>query len=216
MADASPAQPRRSNGVSAGNQLNFHQLYLFYTVASHHSFSRAAQALAITQPAVSIQIQELEKSMGVTLFHRRSKGLLVTEVGESVYAYAQQIFALSSKLLETVQEAQDLKTGHLVLGASTTPGEFVLPQVVGQFRRVYPGIQIELIIANTRSIVQRILSGEIDLGMVGERPHQHSGELEMIDYVEDEIVLVASPNHPIAQFSSLTAEAGGERGVDRA
>ena len=194
------------NGVSAGSQLNFHQLYLFYTVASHHSFSRAAQALAITQPAVSIQIQELEKSMGVTLFHRRSKGLLVTEVGESVYAYAQQIFALSSKLLETVQEAQDLKTGHLVLGASTTPGEFVLPQVVGQFRRVYPGIQIELIIANTRSIVQRILSGEIDLGMVGERPHQHSGELEMIDYVEDEIVLVASPNHPIAHVSSLTAQ----------
>ena len=68
MADASPAQPRRLNGASAARQLNFHQLYLFYTVASHHSFSKAAQTLAITQPAVSIQIQELEKSMGVTLF----------------------------------------------------------------------------------------------------------------------------------------------------
>ena len=144
--------------------------------------------------------------MGVTLFHRRSKGLRVTEVGETVYSYAQQIFALSGKLLETVQEAQDLKSGHLVLGASTTPGEFVLPQVLGQFRRVYPGIQLELIIANTRSIVQRILSGEIDLGMVGERPHQHSNELEMIDYMEDEIVLVAAPNHPITQLSSLTAQ----------
>ena len=144
--------------------------------------------------------------MGVTLFHRRSKGLRLTEVGETVCSYAQQIFALSGKLLETVQEAQDLKTGRLVLGASTTPGEFVLPQVLGQFRRVYPGIQLELIIANTRSIVQRILSGEIDLGVVGERPHQHSDELEMIDYVEDEIVLVAAPDHPIAQLSSLTAQ----------
>ena len=194
------------DGASAASQLNFHQLYLFYTVASHHSFSKAARALAITQPAVSIQIQELEKSMGVTLFHRRSRGLRVTEVGETVYAYAQQIFALSAKLLETVQESQDLKTGRLVLGASTTPGEFVLPQAVGQFRRIYPGIQLELIIANTRSIVQRILSREIHLGMVGERPDQHSEELEIIDYIEDGIVLVAAPSHPIAQLFSLTAQ----------
>ncbi len=213
MAEDSPAQPLRLNGASAASQLNFHQLYLFYTVASHHSFSKAAQALAITQPAVSIQIQELEKSMGVTLFHRRSKGLRVTEVGETVYAYAQQIFALSGKLLETVQEAQDLESGHLVLGASTTPGEYVLPRLVGQFRRVYPGIQLELIISNTRSIVQRILSMEIDLGMVGERPDQHSDELEIIDFVEDEIVLVAAPNHPIAQLSSLTAQRVVEEGL---
>ena len=206
MANSSPAQPRRFDSGSAASQLNFHQLYLFYTVASHHSFSKAAQALAITQPAVSIQIQELEKSMGVTLFHRRSKGLRVTDVGETVYAYAQQIFTLSGKLVETLQDAQDLKTGHLVLGASTTPGEYVLPQAVGQFRRDYPGIRLELIIANTRSIVQRILSREIDLGMVGESPHQHSGELEIIDYMEDEIVLVAAPNHPIAQLASPTAQ----------
>ena len=194
------------NGAGVAGQLNFHQLYLFYTVASHHSFSKAAQALAITQPAVSIQIQELEKSMGVTLFHRRSKGLRITDVGETVYAYAQQIFALSGKLLETVQEAQDLKTGRLVLGASTTPGEFVLPQAVGQFRRLYPGIQLELIIANTRSIIQRIINREIDLGMVGERPQQRSDELELIDYMEDEIVLVAAPNHPITQVSNLTIQ----------
>ena len=211
MADSSSAQPQRPNG--AASKLNFHQLYLFYTVASHHSFSKAAQALAITQPAVSIQIQELEKSMGVTLFHRRSKGLRVTDAGETVYAYAQQIFALSGKLLETLQEAQDLKTGRLVLGASTTPGEYVLPQAVGQFRRLYPGIQLELIIANTRSIVQRILSRDIDLGMVGERPQQHSGELEIIDYMEDEIVLVAAPNHPIAQLSSLTAQQVVDEGL---
>ena len=213
MSESSSAKPHRLNGASASNQLNFHQLYLFYTVASHHSFSKAAQALAITQPAVSIQIQELEKSMGVTLFHRRPKGLRVTDAGETVYAYAQQIFALSGKLLETLQEAQDLKTGHLVLGASTTPGEYVLPQAVGQFRRLYPGIQLELIIANTRSIVQRILSGEIDLGMVGERPQQHSGELEIIDYMEDEIVLVAAPNHPMAQLSSLSAQQVVDEGL---
>lgn len=173
-------------------------------MATHHSFSRAAEALDITQPAVSIQIQELEKSLGVTLFHRRSKGLRVTEVGETVLAYAQQIFALSQRLAESVQETQDLKTGHLSLGASTTPGEYVLPAAVGRFRWMYPGIQIELTIGNTRSIVQRIMNREMDLGMVGDRPQEHSGELEMLDYLEDEIVLVASPLHPMAKIKALT------------
>ena len=77
--------------------------------------------------------------------------------------------------------------------ASTTPGEYVLPLAVGQFRQVYPGIQLELVIANTRSIVQRILSREMDLVLVGDLPQEHSSDLEMIVYVEDKIVLVSAP-----------------------
>lgn len=206
MADAPISHPPRLNNGLTVNQLNFHQLYIFYTVAGYHGFSRAAEALEISQPAVSIQIQELEKTLGVTLFHRRSKGLQVTEVGEAVYSYAQQIFSLSNKLLETVQEIQDLKTGHLTLGASTTPGEFVLPLAVGQFRRIYPGIRVELVIANTRSIVQRILSRELDLGMVGDRPQGHMDDLAIIDYVTDEVVLVAAPTHPAANLHPVTPQ----------
>ncbi len=204
MLGLQPSQlPRLSGGLPI-SQLNFHQLYIFYTVAGHHSFSRAAEALDISQPAVSIQIQELEKALGVTLFHRRSKGLRITEVGESVYTYAQQIFSLSNKLLETVQEIQDLKTGHLTLGASTTPGEFVLPLAVGQFRLVYPGIQVQMVIANTHAIIQRILTRELDLGMVGSRPSEHSDDLSIFDYVTDEIVLVAAPTHPAASIHPLS------------
>ena len=180
MTDAPASHPLKLTGPSGeglgrtGSPLNFHQLYIFYAVASHRSFSRAAEALDITQPAVSIQVQELENALGVTLFHRRARGIRITEVGETVFAYAQQIFSLSSKLVETVREMQDLSTGHLTLGASTTPGEFVLPLAVGQFRQVYPGIQVELVIANTRSIIQRVLRGEMDLGMVGSRPQEHT------------------------------------------
>lgn len=213
MADAPRVNPSQLSRKTAASQLNFHQLYIFHAVANHHSFSRAAESLGITQPAVSIQVQELEKSLGVTLFHRRSKGLRVTEVGETVYAYAQQIFVLSDRLMEAVQDMEDLKSGHLTLGASTTPGEFVLPLAVGQFRRTYPGIQLELVIANTRMIVQRILNREMDLGMVGERPEEHSDELEMIDYLEDEIVLVASPAHPVAQAPSVTPRQVVEEGL---
>jgi len=213
MPDAPMNYPSRVNGRLTIDQLNFHQLYIFYVVAGHHSFSRAAEALEISQPAVSIQIQELEKALGVTLFHRRSKGLRITEVGETVYSYAQQVFSLSNKLLETVQEIQDLKTGHLTLGASTTPGEFVLPLAVGQFRLAYSGIQVQIIISNTRAIVQRILSRELDLGMVGNRPHEHTDELAIIDYTTDEIVLVAAPTHPLAKLHPVTLHQVIEQGL---
>ena len=89
---------RSSGGGTSGGQLNFHQLHIFQMVATHLSFSRAAEALEITQPAVSIQVQELEKYLGITLFHRRPRGLRITEAGEAVLAYSQQIFAFPASL----------------------------------------------------------------------------------------------------------------------
>ena len=186
--------------------MNFHQLYIFQMVANHLSFSRAAEALDITQPAVSIQVQELEKFLGITLFHRRPRGLKITEAGEAVLAHSQQIFSLSNSLIETVQGMEDLQSGHLVLGASTTPGEYVLPLVVGRFRQIYPGIHVELIIGNTRTIIQRILDRDMDLGMVGDHVEDYSSELEMVDFQDDEIVLVAAPSHPAATTGRLTPE----------
>ena len=199
-----------SHGGAYRAPLNLHQLYIFHAVANHHSFSKAAQSLDITQPAVSIQVQELEKSLGVTLFHRRSKGLRLTEVDETAFSYSH---ALSDRLITTLEETKDLNTGHLTLGASTTPGEYVLPLAVGQFRKVYPGIRLELVIANTTSIVQRILSGEMDLGMVGDLPQEHSSDLEMIVYVEDEIVLVAAPSHPLARTGHISIKDVAEEGI---
>ena len=202
-----------TRGGNGSGTLNFHQLYIFYAVASHRSFSRAAETLSITQPAVSIQVQELEKFLGAALFHRRTRGLRITEVGETVFAYAQQIFSLSGKLLETLEEIHNLQTGRLALGASTTPGEYLLPLAVGRFRQLYPGISVELSIANTRSITQRILNQELDLGMVGRHPTTGQDELGIIDYMEDEIILVAAPNHPLAQQDRVTPEQVVEAGL---
>jgi DNA-binding transcriptional LysR family regulator len=193
--------------------LNFHQLYIFQMVANHLSFSRAAEAMEITQPAVSIQVQELEKFLGISLFHRRPRGLRITEAGNAVLAYAQQIFALSTQLVDTVQEMEDLQTGHLVLGASSTPGEYVLPLVVGRFRQIYPGIHVELVIGNTRTIMQRILDREMDLGMVGDHVEEYSSELEMVDFQDDEIVLVAAPDHPVTTLNRPTVEQVMELGL---
>ena len=197
---------RISDGGPSAHQLNFHQLYIFQMVANHLSFSRAAEAMEITQPAVSIQVQELEKFLGITLFHRRPRGLRITEAGDAVLAYAQQIFSLSKQLVDTIQEMEDLQSGHLLLGASTTPGEYVLPIVVGRFRQMYPGIHVELVIGNTRTIIQRILDRDMDLGMVGDHVEEFSSELEMVDYQDDEIVLVAAPSHPAASLVRPTVE----------
>lgn len=200
-------QPRRAaGGGPLARQLNSHQLYIFQMVANHLSFSRAAEAMEITQPAVSIQVQELEKFLGITLFHRRPRGLRITEAGEAVLAYSQQIFALSNQLVDTVQELEDLHAGHLLLGASTTPGEFLLPSIVGRFRQVYPGIHVELVIGNTRSIIQRIMDRDMDLGMVGDHVEEYSNDLEMLDYWDDEIVLVAAPDHPAASLDRPTVQ----------
>ena len=204
---------RSPNTGASGGQLNFHQLYIFQMVANHLSFSRAAEAMAITQPAVSIQVQELEKFLGITLFHRRPRGLKITEAGNAVLAYAQQIFVLSNQLVYTIQEMEDLHSGRLVLGASSTPGEYVLPLVVGRFRQIYPGIQVELVIGNTSNIMQRILDGDIDLGMIGDSVEESSSELEIVDFQDDEIILVASPSHPVHSLDSPSIEQIMELGL---
>ena len=187
-------------------ELNFHQLYIFYTVARCQSFSRAADTMDISQPAVSIQIKKLERALGADLIQRRPSGLRLTDVGDTVYSYSRRIFSLSAEMHEAIQDMQGLRTGHLILGASTTPGEYILPVAIGRFRQHYPDIQVELKIANTRSIVNRIHQGEIDLGMIGSVRDVGDEELEMSTYVMDEIVLVASPTHALAQGEPLTLD----------
>ena len=200
-------------GGATNTQPNFHQLHIFYTVARCSSFSRAAEALEISQPAVSIQVQELEKALGMPLLYRRSRGLQLTEVGETVYGYAHRIFSLSSEMQEAIEDIQGLRTGHLTLGASTTPGEYILPVAIGRFRQQYPEVRVELKISNTRSIVSQVLHRELDLGMIGSRPENVAGELEMSTYAMDEIVLVAGPSHPLAARKGLRASEVVQEGL---
>ena len=193
--------------------LNFHQLRIFHTVARWKSFSRAAQALDISQPAVSIQVQALERSLGISLFHRRAKGLQLTEAGERANNYAHRIFSLSSELQEAIHDIHELRTGHLTLGASTTPGEYILPGAIGLFRRQYPGVQVELQISNTRSIINQILQREIDLGMFGSSLERGNDELETSTYAMDEIVFVAGLSHPLAAGGPVSLDDVMEEGL---
>ena len=186
--------------------INFHQLLLFYTVARVKSFSRAAQELGVSQPAVSIQVQELERSLGTVLLNRKPRGVEATEAGRTVYEYAQRIFSLAQEMQGAVDELQGLRRGRLTLGASSTPGEFILPLIVAQFAQVHPGIQIELLIANTATTVDRVLRRELHMGVVGEVVEDETGELFTMPLIEDEVAFIASLRHPLAQREVLTLE----------
>ena len=180
---------------------NFHQLYIFHTVARLGSFSKAAQELSVSQPAVSIQVRELEDTMGCALIHRMRRGLRLTDTGEAVYSYTQRIFALANEMQNAVQDIQGLKSGKLTIGSSTTPGEYILPWAIGQFRKHYPGIEVSLSISNTQSIVEKIHNRELDMGMAG--AVVSSDGLASFPYVSDEIVIIAAPTHPLAEKKKL-------------
>ena len=178
------------------NSTNFHQLYIFYMVARLQSFSKAAQELSISQPAVSIQVRELENSLGTSLLHRMRRELRLTETGEAVFSYTQRIFALANEMHRVVQDIQGLHTGRLTIGSSTTPGEYILPWLIGKFRQEHAGIQVSLSISNTQSVIDQIYTHELDMGMAGS-PVNVKG-LASFPYILDKLVIIASPSHPLA------------------
>lgn len=179
--------------VMAG--LNFHQLEVFHAVATAGSFSRAAERLGISQPAVSIQVRELENRVGASLFHRMRKGLERTDTGHTVFAYTQRLFALVDEMNAAVGDIGELRAGRLSIGASTTPGEYILPWVIGRFQRLHPAIEVSLSISNTQETIKRIADRELDLGMVGADISMPG--LASFEYVTDRVVIIAHPGHPL-------------------
>ena len=181
---------------------NFHQLRIFHAVARLSSFSKAAEEMSISQPAVSIQVKELEKSMGGALLNRARGGVQLTDTGRAVFDYAQRIFSLAEEMQSAVDEIQGLRSGRLTIGSSTTPGEYILPGLIGRFRKQYPGVEVSLSISNTQAVVERIHRRELNLGLAG-APVREDG-LRTFPYVSDEIVFIAAPDHPAAGTAVLS------------
>lgn len=172
--------------------MNFNHLAIFLAVAETGNLTRAAERLHISQPAVSKQLRELEKSLGMALFHRLSKGVRLTEGGEILLEYARQIFALENEAERALNELRHLTRGHLAIGASTTIGVYLLPEICTRFRTQFPGIEVQLIIANTHEVQQRLLNNEVDLGLT--EGFITSPEIQAEVLGDDEIIVIASPS----------------------
>ncbi|SHE50235.1 DNA-binding transcriptional regulator, LysR family [Desulfofundulus australicus DSM 11792] len=174
--------------------MNLKQLEAFLRVAELQSFTKAAKHLYMSQPAISFQIRSLEESLGTTLFYRGDKKVELTEAGRLLYPEAQQILRHFQKIKSELDELKGLKKGHLILGASTIPGEYLLPLLIGRFHRDYPGIEVTMRIAGSSQVIRWVQEREIDLGITG-APVKEDG-LECLPWYQDRLVLIVGPEHP--------------------
>ncbi|NOZ41956.1 MAG: LysR family transcriptional regulator [Alphaproteobacteria bacterium] len=152
--------------------MNLHLLRIFYTVAVKGSFSRAAEQLYISQPAVSNAVQKLEHQLDLPLIERsagavkRRKGLQLTTNGQVLFDHARGIFALEKAAIDDIHARVGLKRGRLVIGASTTIAGYWLPPYIAKFVRQHPDIDIQVVVGNTQSISRQLLDCQIDIGLV--------------------------------------------------
>lgn len=181
------------------------RLQVFHAVAKHLSFTRAADALFMTQPAVTFQIKQLEEQYSTRLFERRHGSISLTPAGELVLSYAERILALSDEMDTRISEMTGEMRGPLLVGASTTIAEFMLPRVLGEFNALYPQVRARLIVANSESIESRVAELTLDVGLI-EAPAKLGGLTSQI-CCEDELRVICAPDYPLAGMKSVTPKA---------
>jgi len=170
-------------------------LKYFYQAAVSGTFSRAAEALYISQPALSRQITSLEEKLGLKLFHRQARNLVLTDAGRRLLGYTENILELNRQACKELQELKDLTKGDLAVGASTTAACYLLPPVLAEYRQQHPGIRLNLKIGNYEEIEQATLNHRIDLGLTAGQV-ENSG-LFQEKLADDELCLVVSSVHPL-------------------
>jgi len=185
-------------------QIDFRHLETFCRVATLKSFSKAAEDLLLTQPTVSGHILSLEQSLSLRLFDRTSREVRPTKAGEVFLKYASKILSSRKDLLNALSEFSQGIRGELFLGASTIPGEYILPGLVGDFKKEHPHFILSLKIADTKEIIQDVLQDDVEFGMIGARLEHPSLHFEK--YEEDEIIVVASSGHPLARRKRVDVE----------
>jgi DNA-binding transcriptional LysR family regulator len=173
------------------------QLAAFCAVVERKSFSQAAERLGVSQPAVSLQIRSLEQRLGRQLLDRSGRRVEPTEAGQRLYRNAQRLLALEEQLLEEVSEtAEGELRGRLELGASSGPGETVLPLLLCDFQREHPEVTIALSVSDTHTVVELVARRELELGVVGAARRHRSVVFE--PFFRDEVVLACPPDHAFA------------------
>lgn len=180
------------------------RLQVFHTVARLLSFTKAAEELHMTQPAVTFQVRQLEEQFNTRLFDRTHNRISLTDAGTRVYDYAEKIFQLYSEMDNSVRELTGDISGVLILGASTTIAEYMLPVLLGDFKSRHPEVTIRLKVANTDGIVSQVENNEIDLGVV-EAPVNNKN-LVVEECRTDNLVLIVPPEHELAKQQTVSME----------
>ena len=190
------------------------RLQVFYTVARHLSFTKAAEQLFMTQPAVTFQIKQLEEQFSARLFERSHGKIALTPAGRLVMDYAGRILGLSEEMETRVAELNGTMSGPLLLGASTTIAEFILPRILGEFKVEHPQVHTHLTVGNSEMIESRVADHALDLGLIESPSHLPALATEVC--CEDELVLICQPVHRFAKAAAVKAQdLAGEPFVSR-
>jgi DNA-binding transcriptional LysR family regulator len=183
------------------------QLRILKAIAAEGSFKRAADSLYVSQPAVSLQVQNLERQLDVPLFDRGGRRAQLTEAGHLLLSYGDRILALCQETCRAIEDLQNLQGGTLVIGASQTTGTYLMPKLIGIFRQAYPDVTVQLHVHSTRRTCWSVMNGQVDLAIIGgEIPLELQSALEILPYGEDELVLVLPMLHPLAQKETVGRE----------
>ncbi len=178
---------------------DWRKLQIFLKVYETKSFSQAAKELYISQPTVTIHIQELEKQLGLKLFERSTRNVIPTKVGHLFYEYGSKLWQVWTNLERELINFRDPEGGFIELGASTIPGQYILPTILRDFRNLYPKVKIFLRVTDTQDVIDRIIAGFYELGVVGAKVEHR--QLVFIPCCEDEIILIAPKEYAKDEIS---------------
>ena len=185
------------------------QLEFFVSVIEEGSFSKAADRVFRTQPAVSIAVRRLEEEIGAPLLDRAQKTPTLTEAGRIVYDYAQRIIALRDQALGTVGELRALERGRVRIGANESTSLYLLPEIILAFRERHPKVKVEIFRHISERLPREVLDRNVDFALMASEPSDR--DIEAFPVLKDELVLIMSPKHPLARRDSVAVkELGGE------
>lgn len=176
-------------------------LQVFISVARHLNYTRAGEEVHLSQPSVSVRIKQLETELGVKLFEQLGKKIALTDAGLLLMPYAQRVITAVQDAEHAIQDLQGLQQGSLRIGASTTPGMYIIPKTIARFKERYPKIDIHLGIKDTREIEGGVLRNEFDFGFVG--GHLVGDEIDVLPWLVDELVLIVPPAHNLARKKTV-------------
>lgn len=183
--------------------MDFSNLKAFYQVAISGNFSKAANELFVSQPALSRQVAALEKELDLQLFTRQGRHVVITDAGRRLFIYAEKIINLAKEAKKEMLEFKNLSTGELTLGASTTIANYLLPKVLALYKKKNPGITIHLYVGNSTEIELMTTQGRVDLGLVAGKIL--NPRLYHEQFAEDELTLVAANRHQYLRDAKIDA-----------